>query len=464
MTALTDIESALSSRSASDAIQAVLEKEYPDVNEVAELGLALTHQSTVLPRHLETLCSREVEGVCKSSELVHQNKAKGATAFKQCRYLEAACAYSESLRHISTGTNQADKLATTLLANRALCLLKAQPQGQCFFCSSVSQLVQCFRSPAQLLVLPSAEAERALVDCEQALQLDSSNAKARYRHIQSLAALGRHADAHQSMQESLEQTSFAAKDREEISQLSDRLQLAERSSYTPTTECQGVAVGARDSAPAVVSPALRLRTSQAEGRHYVAAEDIPPGQLLIMEAPYAAVLTSLHSKTVGRIDAGAVCKHDCIGFMLRHYITHDGHWMAHEGTSHLQLRGSLCRQYCWGCLEEVQPYATVSCPGCSAGLFCNPTCQAANDLHQPGSPLCGRPWPLLLPTDGVLAACMAAKAQVQGFLDPYHCLLESVHDFVNYKISPCRRLPMELLRLEGWRRTSHTWKSTIYAL
>ena len=132
MTALTDIESSLSSRSASVAIQAVLEKEHPDVDEVAELGLALTHQSTVLPRHLETLCSREVEGVCKSSELVHQNKAKGAVAFKQSRYLEAACAYSESLRHIGTGTTRVDKLAATLLANRALCLLKAHPQGQFF--------------------------------------------------------------------------------------------------------------------------------------------------------------------------------------------------------------------------------------------------------------------------------------------------------------------------------------------
>ena len=126
MTALNDIESALSSPSASDAIQAELEKEHPDVNEVAGLGL-----STVLPRHLDTLCSREVGGVCKSSELAQQNKAKGAVAFKQCRYLEAACAYSESLRNVSTGTTQADKLAATLLANRALCLLKAQPQGQC---------------------------------------------------------------------------------------------------------------------------------------------------------------------------------------------------------------------------------------------------------------------------------------------------------------------------------------------
>ena len=137
------------------------------------------------------------------------------------------------------------------------------------------------------------------MDCEQALQFDSSNAKARYRHIQSLAALGRRADALQSMQESLEQTSFAGKDWEEITQLSDRLQLTEQSHYTPTRECQGVAVGARESAPAVVSPALRLRTSQAEGRHFVAAEGIPPGKRLIMETPYAAVLTSLHSKTVG---------------------------------------------------------------------------------------------------------------------------------------------------------------------
>ena len=132
MTALTDIETALSSRSASDAIQAELEKGYSKVNEVAELGLALVQQSTVLPRHLETLCSRDVEGVCKSSALVQQNKAKGALAFKRSRYLEAACAYSESLRHIGTGPTEVDKLAATLLANRALCLLKAQPQGQCY--------------------------------------------------------------------------------------------------------------------------------------------------------------------------------------------------------------------------------------------------------------------------------------------------------------------------------------------
>ena len=59
---------------------------------------------------------------------------------------------------------------------------------------------------------------------------------------------------------------------------------------------------------------------------------------------------------------------------------------------------------------------------------------------------------------------MAAKAQVQGFLDPYHCLLKSVHCFVNYKISLCRGLPMALLRLQGWRRTSHTWNLTTYAL
>ena len=177
---------------------------------------------------------------------------------------------------------------------------------------------------------PSAEAERALVDCEQALQLDSSNAKAKYRHIQSLAALGRHAEALQSVQESLEQTSLAAIHREEITQLSDRLQLAEQSHYTPNRECQGIAVGTRDPAPAVVSPALRLRTSQTEGSHYVAAEDIPPAKQLIMETPYAAVLTSLHSKMVGRIDAGAVCKPDSIGLMLRQYIMHDGRWVAHE--------------------------------------------------------------------------------------------------------------------------------------
>ncbi|KAM3854781.1 SET and MYND domain-containing protein 4 isoform 2-T3 [Vipera latastei] len=91
------------------------------------------------------------------------------------------------------------------------------------------------------------------------------------------------------------------------------------------------------------SVAVSLRFSSCRGRHLVAAEDLPPGKLLVREAAFASVL--------------------CPGESL-----------LLEGTAQALQDGRLANPdlHCHHCLRPL--LASVPCRGCSYSRYCGPGC------------------------------------------------------------------------------------------
>ena len=52
----------------------------------------------------------------------------------------------------------------------------------------------------------------------------------------------------------------------------------------------------------------------------------------------------------------------------------------------------------------------ASCPSCKLAKYCSHDCQRQDMQHQPGGPLCGVAWPVLLPGEAVLAVHIARLA------------------------------------------------------
>lgn len=91
------------------------------------------------------------------------------------------------------------------------------------------------------------------------------------------------------------------------------------------------------------SVAVRLGFSSCKGRHLVAAEDLPPGKLLVREAAFASVL--------------------CPGQSL-----------LRGGTTQALQDGQLANPdlHCHHCLRPL--LASVPCRGCSYSRYCSPAC------------------------------------------------------------------------------------------
>ncbi len=77
----------------------------------------------------------------------------------------------------------------------------------------------------------------------------------------------------------------------------------------------------------------------------------------------------------------------------------------------LSLTSVMCHSAAPPCFQRL-PVNPVYCRACAAVAFCSAACRSAADTtggHQPGSPECGRMWPILLPTDVRLALRFAAR-------------------------------------------------------
>lgn len=70
-------------------------------------------------------CRRDIDGVRKCLDSAELEKDRGAKLVKTRKYIEASEAYSQALLKTPLTNTAGRARASTLLANRALCLLKA---------------------------------------------------------------------------------------------------------------------------------------------------------------------------------------------------------------------------------------------------------------------------------------------------------------------------------------------------
>ena len=140
--------------------------------------------------------------------------------------------------------------------------------------------------------------EQALRDSEAALEADFWNAKAQYRRIQALLLLKRPHEARLAAQEAIKGTDSLADD---FTKLLHEAEAAKEQTQTAKAcqDARTAAVACQDEeGNHLLCPKARLELSVSEGRRYTAAEDIEAFTDLVIEEPYAAVITKSHRQTV----------------------------------------------------------------------------------------------------------------------------------------------------------------------
>lgn len=115
-----------------------------------------------------------------------------------------------------------------------------------------------------------------------------------------------------------------------------------------------------------MQPFAQVRYSNTSGRHLIACRPIPAGTDILHEHPLTAVPTK-------------------------------------------RARGSCC----WRCFRPLGA-APMPCGRCAAAVYCSAGCRDAHAGLHGAARLgeCGRPWPLLLPVEGWLAARVVAAGQL----------------------------------------------------
>jgi hypothetical protein len=124
MNCIPEIEQVLRNESVFRELEEIHAKDSPACTRFVSTGISAIYRNGILSFHLDTLCSRDVAGVCKDPNSAKALKDQGAAFFKESKYLEAATEYSKSLREAPQDSEEDKMLASIVHSNRALCLLR----------------------------------------------------------------------------------------------------------------------------------------------------------------------------------------------------------------------------------------------------------------------------------------------------------------------------------------------------
>eukprot|EP00850_Spirogloea_muscicola_P015859 SM000125S26064 [mRNA] locus=s125:118617:123546:+ [translate_table: standard] len=296
-------------------------------------------------------------------------RVEGNGLFTAGHFREAAAAYSEALRREPVKASSSRHDAASLYANRAACFQKLEQHE---------------------------DAER---DCNRALALDGSNSKAWFRRGCAKAALGRHSaavvdlEAAQRLEAEAGRHAAVAAMAGQIAAMALCMSDEAATMFAGTTgnAAEAAAAASPPSLPRPPLPAWKVAWSEARGRDLIAARDLQPGDVLLEEDPYAAVLQK--SKRFSR---------------------------------------------CYACATSLPPAAGIPCAGCALPLFCSDACELlAGSLHwqsatvpedgllqdAPGRSLAcapgwhvpecgGASWAAVVPVEVVLAARLFWRGQL----------------------------------------------------
>eukprot|EP00850_Spirogloea_muscicola_P006502 SM000031S11511 [mRNA] locus=s31:23870:28925:- [translate_table: standard] len=324
---------------------------------------------TATPRFRELLEDCGGPAAKDGCEAAHL-RVKGNALFTAGRFREAAAAYSEALRREPVKASSGRHDAASLYANRAACFQKLEQHE---------------------------DAER---DCNRALALDGSNSNAWFRRGCAKAVLGRHTaaivdlEAAQRLEAEAGRHAAAAAVARQIAAMG--LWKSEDPAITSAGTAGNVAEAAAAASPTSLPPppplpAWKVAWSEARGRDLIAERDLQPGDVLLEEDAYAAV-----------------------------------------------LQKSERFRRCYACATSLPPAAGIPCAGCALPLFCSDACELlAGGLHPqsatvpedgllqdaasrslacaPGwhAPECsGASWAAVVPIEAVLAARLFWRGQL----------------------------------------------------
>ncbi|XP_023520329.1 SET and MYND domain-containing protein 4 isoform X1 [Cucurbita pepo subsp. pepo] len=256
--------------------------------------LRLFQQSQLFFQVIGDLAMDPENALCgKKKDAALELKRQGNQCFLKGDYAPALVYYSQALQVAPMNAVDMDKnLVATLYVNRASVLLKMDLQLEC------------------------------LRDCNRALQISSNYAKAWYRRGKANASMGNFHDAIRDFQMSKSvEVSFNGK-----KQVDDELKIIQRQHKRSNTVLEHSNNNKLDDFDEPIQVKLHVTTSN-KGRGMVSPIEIPPSSLVHVEEPYALVI-------------------------LKH-----------------------CREtHCHYCLNEL-PADKVPCPSCSIPLYCSQRCQ-----------------------------------------------------------------------------------------
>lgn len=148
-----------------------------------------------------------------------------------------------------------------------------------------------------------ADLEGALLDCVEAMKLDKTNVEAAYCHASVLMEMRRTSEAREVIKDILASDVLSTVNQRRLQQLLDSLPEETAASRTENAAPEQRKPETND--PANLSTAEQLHghkmamlVDEAEGGHYVAASDIHSGEVLLDEAPLAAVVCKSFQKLV----------------------------------------------------------------------------------------------------------------------------------------------------------------------
>ncbi|XP_058019880.1 SET and MYND domain-containing protein 4 isoform X2 [Ahaetulla prasina] len=263
--------------------------------------------------------------VRKEPRLAELCRQEGNRRFRAGEHRAAAALYSRALSHTEAGSPEmaicyANRSAALFhLGQFEVCLEdigRAQQVGSCP--EKLLPKIQLRKAECLLLLGRLQEAAGALCSMEESLSADHRPEAAHHR-----ALLGR-----------LDQLRGRASEDSGASLCPPAVPGQAAPDPEPWEESERVS-GA--------SVAVSLGFSSCKGRHLVAAQDLPPGKLLVREAAFASVL--------------------CPGQSL-----------LLEGTAQALQDGQLANPdlHCHHCLRPL--LASVPCRGCSYSRYCSPVC------------------------------------------------------------------------------------------
>ncbi|XP_053130535.1 SET and MYND domain-containing protein 4 [Hemicordylus capensis] len=309
--------------------------------------------------------------VQKEPQRVPSYKERGNERFQKKDYAAALVLYSTALSHSEAGSPE----AAVCYANRSAALFHL---GQLELCLEDIARAQAEGYPDRLcpkILLRKAECLLSLGKLQEASDT--------LGHLETKMSAdpGSNATSHQTLLHKFRQLKVGV------------------GRERPSSACQPTARdGTQEDAShweenskvSHASPSVSLRFSTGKGRHLIAAEDIPPGQLLVREEAFVSVLRPGES------------------FLLRGCA---------EPTSDKPLETEDL--HCHRCLSPL--LASVPCRGCSYARYCSRTCAetAWTSYHRRECSLGG-----LLLTLGVFchvafrAVLVAGVAEVSSLVKP----------------------------------------------
>ncbi|KAL0054030.1 hypothetical protein WJX82_002618 [Trebouxia sp. C0006] len=257
----------------------------PDLNRLCDCCLSCVENSAHLPSLTGQLVDGTLQGVCADHAEALRFKQEGTTSFRQAAYRQAAESYTEALTFLDRTTPSGTTLATDILCNRALTLLRQTPP----------------------------EPEAAVLDASAALDCSKTSSKAWYRRACSHEALHDYSAACSNAKMAVKLSRGAQ--HEECIKLLRRLQAAQQQASSPTSLSQITSPACKDArllqpfrmppkwSSGAVSDAgpfadtmLALKSSAEQGRQLVAAHDVVAGSVLWTEEPFAHLLLKQHRK------------------------------------------------------------------------------------------------------------------------------------------------------------------------